>query len=85
MHATFSKEKIIVQKGFDSNDDLKNFFRTDEQKQKLKNLNEDLVEEATVESQAWAKSGRQVGQPVLHRMRRVNGGRWYVIDYAPRF
>ena len=85
VHATFSKAKIEVLKGFDSSDDLKNFFRTEDQKKKLKSLNEDKVEQATVVSQAWAKSGRQVGQPVQHRLRRVNGGRWYVLDYAPRF
>jgi hypothetical protein len=45
----------------------------------------DKVEEAVVESRAIDKNGKQLGSPHPHRLKRVNGGRWYVEDYAPRF
>ncbi|MBQ7555459.1 hypothetical protein IJS98_03275, partial [bacterium] len=85
VHATFGKAKIEVIKGFDDTNDLKNFFLDANQQETLKKTGGEKVEQATVESKAWNKDGRQINQPVLHRLQRKGSGRWYVLDYALRF
>lgn len=85
VHATFSKATYRVLKGFDSGDELNNFFLDDAQKAKLVKAKGVKVEEATVESRAIDENGKQLGSPHPHRLIRKGGGRWYVQDYAPRF
>ena len=85
VHATFSKATYRVLKGFDSGDELNNFFLDDSQKAKLVKAGGVKVEEATVESRAIDENGKQLGSPHPHRLIRKGGGRWYVQDYAPRF
>lgn len=85
VHATFGKAKITVQRGFDSENDLENFFLDDDQKATLERIGGERVEEAVVESRAFDANGKQVGSPHEHRLIRRGGGRWYVLDYAPRF
>lgn len=85
VHATFSKAAIRVLKGFDSGDELNNFFLDDSQKARLVKAGGIKVEEATVESRAIDENGKQMGSPHPHRLIRRGGGRWYVQDYAPRF
>lgn len=85
VHATFGEATIRVIKGFDEHNDLENYFLDEEEKEALRKAAGDLVEEAVVESRAIDANGKQLGTPHPHRLRRVNGGRWYVEDYAPRF
>lgn len=85
VHATFSKATYRVVKGFDSGDELNDFFLDDEQKSKLVKAGGTKVEEATVESRAIDENGKQLGSPHPHRLIRTGNGRWYVQDYAPRF
>jgi hypothetical protein len=85
VHATFAKAKITVLKGFDDDNKLENYFLDDDEKAQIKKASGDKVEEAVVESRAIDKNGKQLGTPHPHRLRRVNGGRWYVEDYALRF
>jgi len=85
VHATFSKATYRVIKGFDSGDELNDFFLDDAQKAKLVKAGGTKVEEATVESRAIDENGKQLGSPHPHRLIRTGGGRWYVQDYAPRF
>lgn len=85
VHATFSKPKIIVRKGFDSANELQNFFLDDSDKQTLEKIGGEKLEEAIVESTAYDKNGKQLGSPHPHRLRRKGGGRWYVLDYQQRF
>ncbi len=85
VHATFSKPKITVQKGFDSDNELQNFFLDDSEKQTLEKIGGEKIEEAVVESTAYDKNGKQLGSPHPHRLRRKGGGRWYVLDYQQRF
>ena len=85
VHATFSKATYRVLKGFDSGDELNNFFLDDAQKAKLVKAKGVKVEEATVESRAIDENGKQLGSPHPHRLIRKGSGRWYVQDYAPRF
>ena len=80
VHAEFSKPVITVQKGFDRNDDLQNFFLDDDEKDQLEKIGGERVEEAVVESRAYDKNGKQLG-----RLIRRGGGRWYVQDYQIRF
>ena len=85
VHATFSKPKITVQKGFDRKDELQNFFLDDDDRDTLEKIGGEKVEEAVVESIAYDKNGKQLGTPHPHRLRRKGGGRWYVLDYQLRF
>lgn len=85
VHAVFGEAKIAVVKGFDENNSLENFFLDEDEKEAIRKAAGDKVEEAVVESTAFDKNGRQLGSPHPHRLRRVNGGRWFVEDYAPRF
>ena len=85
IHATFGKAKITVQKGFDESNDLENFFLDDDQKDTLKKISGEKIEEAEVESKAYDPNGKQLGTPHPHKLIRRGGGRWYVEDYAPRF
>ena len=72
-------------KGFDDTNDLKNFFLDEKQKDTLKKTGGEKLEQATIESKAWDKNGKQINQPVLHRLQRKGNGRWYVLDYGLRF
>ncbi len=85
VHATFGKAKLEVIKGFDDTNDLKNFFLDEKQQDTLKKIGGERLEQATIESKAWDKNGRQVGQPIQHRLQRKGSSRWFVLDYALRF
>ncbi|MBR0107806.1 MAG: hypothetical protein IJM07_01655, partial [Pyramidobacter sp.] len=85
VHATFGKARISVIKGFDEGNSLENFFLDQKQQDTLKKIEGQKVEEAVVESRALTETGKQLGSPVEHRLVRRGGGRWYVVDYAPRF
>ena len=85
VHAAFGKAKITVQKGFDEENELENFFLDDSQKDTLRKISGVKVEEATVESRAFDENGRQLGSPHPHKLVRRGGGRWYVSEYEPRF
>ena len=85
VHATFGKARISVIKGFDEGNSLENFFLDQKQQDTLKRIEGQKVEEAVVESRALTETGKQLGSPVEHRLVRRGGGRWYVVDYAPRF
>ena len=85
IHAEFGKAKISVQKGFDEDNDLENFFLDDSQKSTLKKIGGTKVETAIVESKAYDENGKQLGTPHPHKLIRRGGGRWYVDEYEPRF
>ena len=85
VHATFSQAKIRVISGFDEKDDFDAFFLDQKQQDTLKKIEGQKAEEAVVESRAYTETGKQLGTPVEHRLVRRGGGRWYVVDYAPRF
>ena len=85
VHAAFGKARITVQKGFDENDSDENFFLDEEQRETLKRISGEKLEEAVVESRAYDAKGRQLGTPHPRKFIRRGGGRWYVLEYAPRF
>ena len=85
VHATFGEPKITVRQGFDDSNELENFFLDDDQRETLKRISAEKVEEAVVESRAFDARGKQLGTPHPHRLIRRGGGRWYVEDYEPRF
>ena len=86
VHVTIEQSaKISVVKGFDDKNDAENFFLDDKQKAALNQVSGPKIEEAVVETRAWNQYGKSVGSPKQHRLRRENGGRWYIYDYAPRF
>lgn len=86
IHANILAEKTVIKvtKGFDDND-LDNFFLDEEEIGKLKKASGEKEEEATVETAAIDKNGKQLGTPVKHTLKRAEGGRWYVFNYELRF
>lgn len=87
VHVVAEKAKIRVLKGFDTENRLEDFFLSDEQKETVKKVSEDLVEEATVFTKAYDERGRQYGSPKPHFLRRVGGakGRWYIVNFPQPF
>jgi hypothetical protein len=83
VHVTTDEAKIEVQKGYDQDNAVEDFFLTDEQKAKVSKISEEKVEQATVWSKAWDERGRQYGSPKPHFLRRVGGakGRWYIVNF----
>lgn len=87
VHATVEPAVVTVRKGYDSGNDLESFFLTDEQKQTVAKISEELVEDAEVKSKAWDERGRQYGSPKPHFLKRIGGakGRWYVMNFEQPF
>ena len=85
MHVTFGKAKIRVIKGYDEKDDYDNFFLDEQERSKIKKASGTKIEEAVVETRAWDANGKVVGSPKPHRVRRIDGGRWFVYDIGLRF
>ena len=87
VHVTVDKAKIKALKGYDASNRLEDFFLTADQKETVKKISEDLVEEATVFSKAYDERGRQYGSPKPHFLRRVGGstGRWYILNFPQPF
>jgi hypothetical protein len=87
VHVTVDKAKIRALKGYDQSNRLEDFFLSADQKETVKKISEDLVEEATVFSKAYDERGRQYGSPKPHFLRRVGGakGRWYIINFPQPF
>ncbi len=86
IHANVDAEKteIKVTKGFDNNS-IDNFFLDDDDIAKIQKASGDKEEEATVQTVALDKNGKQLGRPIKHTLKRTNNGRWYVFNYELRF
>lgn len=85
VHATVDRVTSYVSKGYDPNNNLENFFLTEDQKTQVKKISEPTVERATVWTKAWDERGRQYGSPKPHALIRRDGGRWYIRDFAAQF
>lgn len=85
VHVTTEEPRIEVLKGFDSGNNVEDFFLDEKQKEKVKEISEPLVEQATVFSKAWDERGRQYGSPKPHFLRRRDKGRWYINNYEQPF
>lgn len=87
VHVVAEKANIRALKGYDDANRLEDFFLSDGQKETVKKISEDLVEEATVFSKAYDERGRQYGSPKPHFLRRVGGskGRWYIVNFPQPF
>lgn len=86
IHANINADqtKIRTVKGFDDNS-IDNFFLDDADKAELKAAAGDKEEEAIVQTAGIDKNGKQLGTPANHTLKRVNGGRWYIVTYEIRF
>ena len=85
VHVIFDQPKITVQKGYDSSNDLENFFLDESQKAKINQINGEREELAIVMSRAFDQNGKQRGSKNSHELRRKGNGRWYVNTYDIRF
>ncbi len=80
------KADIRVIQGFDdSGDSLKARFLTPEEREKLKQHSEPLVEEAELKTTAFDERGKQYGSPKPRFFRRTEKKRWYIINYDQPF
>ena len=77
--------KINVVEGFGQEGEVEDFFLTEEEKEEIRKVSGDLVEHAEVRSKAYDENGRQYGSPKTFYLRRVNKGRWYIMNYAQPF
>ena len=85
VHVTFGKARIKVLKGFDEKDTFDNYFLDEKDRADIKKASGTKLEEAVVETRAWDANGKVVGSPKPHRLRRQDGGRWFVYDIGFRF
>ncbi|NLK19649.1 MAG: hypothetical protein GX310_07645, partial [Synergistaceae bacterium] len=85
VHVTTEEAKIEVISGFDSGTGVEDFFLDEEQKEKIKEISGDVVEQALVFTHAWDEKGRQYGSPKPHYLKRKNKGRWYVDNFEQPF
>ncbi|MBN1919444.1 MAG: hypothetical protein JW889_16225 [Verrucomicrobia bacterium] len=76
---------ITVIEGFDEGGEVEDFFLTEEEKESIRKVSGDLVEQAEVRSRAYDENGRQYGSPKTFFLRRTNKGRWYIVNYAQPF
>jgi hypothetical protein len=82
-HVTIVEDRtnVIVLKGYDESSDTEGFFLTEEEKSKIRERSEPLVEEATVWTKAWTERGAQHGSEKPHYLRRYEKKRWYIDSY----
>jgi hypothetical protein len=86
VHITTDEAKIEVLRGFDAGaGSVEDFFLDEEQKEKVREISGQLVEQATVVSKAWDERGRQYGSPKPHYLIRRDKGRWYIDNYEQPF
>lgn len=86
VHVTTDEAKIEVLKGFEGGaGSVEDFFLDEEQREKIKEISGELVEQATVVSKAWDERGRQYGSPKPHYLIRRDKGRWYIDNYEQPF
>lgn len=86
IHANINADKTVIKtiRGFDDGS-VDVFFLDPEEIAKLKSAAGDKLEEATIQTAAIDKNGKQLGSPANHLLRRLNGGRWYIQNYEVRF
>lgn len=85
VHITTEEAKIDVISGFDSGTGVEEFFLDEEEREKIKEISGDVIEQALVFTHAWDEKGRQYGSPKPHYLKRKNKGRWYVDNFEQPF
>ena len=85
VHVETEEAVIEVIKGFDSGTGVEDFFLDEGQKEKIREISGELVEQATVVSKAWDENGRQYGSPKPHYLVRRDKGRWYIDNFEQPF
>lgn len=85
VHVEADEATIEVLKGFDSGTGVEDFFLDEEQKEKIREISGELVEQATVLTRAWDENGRQYGSPKPHYLVRRDKGRWYIDNFEQPF
>ena len=85
VHITTDEAKIDVISGFDTGTGVEDFFLDEEQKEKIREISGEVVEQALVTTRAWDERGRQYGSPKPHYLIRKNKGRWYINNYEQPF
>jgi hypothetical protein len=82
---TVNEPKITVLQGFDDKDSLEGDFLTKDDKAKISKHSAPLVKWAELTTVAWDERGRQYGSPKPRHLRKVEDGRWYIVNYKQPF
>jgi hypothetical protein len=82
---TVNEPEITVIQGFDDKDSLEGAFLTKEDKAKIGKHSAPLVKWAELTTVAWDERGRQYGSPKPRFLRKVEDGRWYIVNYKQPF
>ena len=85
VHVETEEAVIEVIKGFDSGTGVEDFFLDEGQKEKIREISGELVEQAMVVTRAWDENGRQYGSPKPHYLVRRDKGRWYIDNFEQPF
>ena len=85
VHVTVDEARIEVIRGFASGTGVEDFFLDEKQKEKVREISGQVVEQALVASRAWDERGRQYGSPKPHFLVRKDKGRWYINNYEQPF
>jgi hypothetical protein len=75
-HAELGEAEIEVLRGFDAADDVESAFLSDEDRAKIQEHAEEVLELATVWVKFYDERGRQVGSPSPFFLRRYGKKRW---------
>ena len=78
--AAIGEPEITVLRGYDGNNELEEFFLTEEERAELRAYAGPTVEEARVWLRMFNDRGKQVGKPRPFTLRRYELERWYVED-----
>jgi hypothetical protein len=85
-HVVVGEAQVTVLRGFSNADeDLESVFLTDEERKKIQEHSEPLLEHAELKTQAFDERGRQYGSRKPRFFRRLERGRWYITNYDQPF
>ncbi len=85
-HVKIAPAKVRVVKGVDEGEgNIENKFLNPEQLAELKKRSGQTIREAELSSQAFDELGKQYGSPKPRYFRKVDDGRWYILNYAQPF
>ena len=84
-HIVVGEPIITVVQGFDSKAANVDWLLTDEDKARLTEHSDPLVEQAELKTRAFNEKGKQYGSPKPRFFRRTEKKRWYIINYPQPF
>ncbi|NQT85781.1 hypothetical protein HQ560_03395, partial [bacterium] len=82
---TVGEPKITTIQGFDEASSAEGDFLTKEDKEKIRKHSGPLVKAAELKTTAYDERGRQYGSPKPRFLKKIEDGRWYIMNYKQPF